>query len=47
MQNWAGALHMGMLVGWLPRTLWSIFGVTPVLLALTGIVTWMIRRRLG
>ncbi len=47
MQNWAGALHMGMLVGWLPRTLWFIFGVTPVLLALTGIVTWLIRRRLG
>jgi uncharacterized iron-regulated membrane protein len=45
MQNWAGALHMGMLVGWLPRTLWFVFGVTPVLLALTGIVTWLIRRR--
>jgi uncharacterized iron-regulated membrane protein len=44
-QNWAGALHMGMLVGWLPRTLWFVFGVTPVLLALTGIVTWLIRRR--
>jgi hypothetical protein len=46
MQNWAGARHMGMLVGWLPRTLWFIFAA-PVLLALAGIVTWLIRRRLG
>jgi uncharacterized iron-regulated membrane protein len=47
MQNWTGALHMGRLVGWLPRSLWLIFGVAPLLLALTGIVTWLIRRRLG
>lgn len=47
MQNWWGGLHMGFLVGWLPRLAWVLFGMTPVLLAVTGIVTWVIRRRRG
>ncbi len=37
---------MGTVVGWLPRLGWIAFGLTPLLLAVTGIVTWVIRRRL-
>jgi uncharacterized iron-regulated membrane protein len=47
MQNWAGAIHMGTLVGWLPRTGWILFGLTPLLLAATGTTTWLMRRRMG
>jgi uncharacterized iron-regulated membrane protein len=47
MQNWASAIHMGTLVGWLPRTGWLLFGLTPLLLAVTGTVTWLMRRRMG
>jgi uncharacterized iron-regulated membrane protein len=47
MQNWAGAIHMGTLVGWLPRLGWLAFGLTPLLLAVTGTVTWLMRRRMG
>lgn len=46
-QNWAGPIHMGTLVGWLPRTGWILFGLTPLLLAVTGTVTWVMRRRMG
>jgi uncharacterized iron-regulated membrane protein len=46
MQNWSGAIHMGTLVGWLPRLGWIAFGLTPLLLAITGTVTWLTRRRL-
>jgi uncharacterized iron-regulated membrane protein len=34
-------------VGWLPRLAWVLFGLTPLLLAVTGIVTWVIRRKRG
>ncbi len=44
-QNWMGAIHMGTVVGWLPRLGWILFGLTPLLLAVTGITTWLIRRR--
>jgi uncharacterized iron-regulated membrane protein len=47
MQNWASAIHMGTLVGWLPRIGWIAFGLTPLLLAVTGTVTWVMRRRMG
>jgi uncharacterized iron-regulated membrane protein len=47
MQNWAGAIHMGELVGWIPRLGWILFGLTPLLLAITGTVTWVMRRRMG
>jgi len=30
--------------GWW-RTLWLVLGMTPVVLAVTGVVTWLIRRR--
>jgi uncharacterized iron-regulated membrane protein len=46
-QNWTGPLHMGFLVGWLPRLGWVGFGLAPLLLAFTGVTTWLIRRRLG
>jgi uncharacterized iron-regulated membrane protein len=46
MQNWAGAIHEGVLVGWLPRLGWIAFGLTPLLLAVTGTVTWVMRKRL-
>ncbi|HXF30230.1 MAG TPA: PepSY-associated TM helix domain-containing protein [Solirubrobacterales bacterium] len=47
MQNWAGAIHMGTLVGWIPRLGWIAFGLTPLLLAITGTATWVMRRRMG
>ncbi|OJU81302.1 MAG: hypothetical protein BGO11_08915 [Solirubrobacterales bacterium 70-9] len=47
MQNWAGAIHMGTLVGWIPRLGWIAFGLTPLLLAFTGTVTWVMRKRMG
>jgi uncharacterized iron-regulated membrane protein len=47
MQNWAGAIHRGTLVGWIPRLGWIAFGLTPLLLAITGTVTWVMRRRMG
>jgi uncharacterized iron-regulated membrane protein len=47
MQNWASAIHMGNLVGWLPRLGWVAFGLTPLLLAITGTATWLMRRRMG
>jgi uncharacterized iron-regulated membrane protein len=47
MQNWASSIHMGTLVGWLPRLGWIAFGLTPLLLAVTGTVTWLMRRRMG
>jgi len=46
-QNWTGPLHMGMVVGWIPRLGWVAFGLAPLLLAITGVTTWLIRRRLG
>jgi uncharacterized iron-regulated membrane protein len=46
-QNWTGPLHMGMVVGWLPRLGWVGFGLAPLLLAITGVTTWLLRRRLG
>ncbi len=46
-QNWTGPLHMGFVVGWLPRLGWVAFGLAPLLLAVTGVTTWLLRRRLG
>lgn len=46
-QTWTTGLHMGTVVGWLPRTGWIAFGLTPLLLAVTGTVTWLMRRRMG
>ena len=46
-QDWTYALHFGYPVGWIPRLAWVGFGLVPILLAVTGITTWWIRRRLG
>ena len=45
-QDWAGTLHMGYVVGWIPRLAWVGFGLVPLLLAVTGTTTWLLRRRL-
>jgi uncharacterized iron-regulated membrane protein len=45
-QDWTTTLHMGNVVGWIPRLGWLAFGLTPLLLAFTGIATWLLRRRL-
>lgn len=45
-QNWTTTLHMGNVVGWIPRLGWLAFGLTPLLLAFTGFATWLLRRRL-
>jgi uncharacterized iron-regulated membrane protein len=45
-QQWMGAIHMGTVVGWIPRLGWIVFGLAPLLLAVTGTVTWLIRRRM-
>jgi uncharacterized iron-regulated membrane protein len=45
-QNWTGTLHMGNVVGWIPRLGWLGFGLVPLLLAVTGISTWLLRRRM-
>ena len=43
--DWFYPLHAGTFVnGWWRRPGWS-FGLTPLLLAVTGVTTWLIRRR--
>jgi uncharacterized iron-regulated membrane protein len=44
-QDWTGPLHFGYVVGWIPRLGWLAFGLTPLLLAVTGTTTWLLRRR--
>jgi uncharacterized iron-regulated membrane protein len=43
--DWFYPLHAGTFENGWWRTLWLLFGVTPLLLAVTGVVTWLIRRR--
>ena len=43
--DWFYPLHAGTFVNGWWRVLWLVLGVTPVLLAVTGVVTWLIRRR--
>jgi uncharacterized iron-regulated membrane protein len=45
-QDWTGPLHMGYVVGWIPRLAWVGFGLVPLLLAVTGTTTWLLRRRM-
>jgi uncharacterized iron-regulated membrane protein len=43
--DWFYPLHAGTFVdGWW-RTVWLVVGMTPLLLAITGVTTWLIRRR--
>ena len=44
-QNWQYGLHFGSIVPWAPRLIGVLFGLTPVLLALTGITVWLTKRR--
>jgi uncharacterized iron-regulated membrane protein len=46
-QDWTYALHYGYPVGWIPRLAWVGFGLAPLLLVITGVTTWWIRRRPG
>ena len=43
--EWLFAGHSGFLFGPLPRVVWLLFGLTPLLLAITGTTVWWIRRR--
>jgi uncharacterized iron-regulated membrane protein len=44
-EDWNFAAHAGTPVGWIPRVAWLGFGLTPLLLAVTGVSMWWIRRR--
>jgi uncharacterized iron-regulated membrane protein len=43
-EQYAGTTHMGMLIGPWWRSIWLLFGLTPILLGITGTTTWWIRR---
>lgn len=38
------AAHFGSIAGWLPRLLFLVMGLVPVLLAVTGLSTWLYKR---
>lgn len=38
-------LHFGTIVSALPRTVWMLFGLSPLLLAITGFTVWWTKRR--
>ena len=44
-QSWLLPLHFGFPVNALWRIIWLIAGLTPVLLAWTGVSTWLVRRK--
>lgn len=44
-ENWQNGLHFGSLVPWIPRLPGVVFGLAPVLLAITGITVWLTKRR--
>ena len=44
-EDWNYPVHAGVAVPWVPRFVWLIFGLTPLLLAITGTTVWWIRRR--
>jgi uncharacterized iron-regulated membrane protein len=44
-EDWQFYGHAGYFFGPWPRTLWLVLGLTPLLLAVTGVTTWLIRRR--
>ena len=45
--DWFYPLHAGTFMNGWWRTLWLVVGLTPLLLAITGVVTWLIRRGKG
>ncbi|HEX4345853.1 MAG TPA: PepSY-associated TM helix domain-containing protein [Solirubrobacteraceae bacterium] len=42
--DWTTGAHYGMFVGWIARLLWLMFGIAPLLLAITGMSTWLYKR---
>ncbi|MFI7588696.1 PepSY-associated TM helix domain-containing protein [Spongisporangium articulatum] len=45
LDNWSGALfHYGQSVNGWWRIIWFLFGLTPILLAITGVSTWLAKR---
>lgn len=44
-QDWQFYGHAGYFMGAWPRLLWVVIGLAPLLLAVTGVTTWLIRRR--
>jgi uncharacterized iron-regulated membrane protein len=42
--DWTTGAHFGMFMGWIPRLLWLVLGLTPLLLAITGMSTWLYKR---
>jgi uncharacterized iron-regulated membrane protein len=43
-ENWFWPLHVGNLAGWPTKVLYFLFGLSPLLLAVTGVITWVMRR---
>ena len=44
-QDWQFYGHAGYFFGPWPRALWLVLGLAPLLLAVTGLTTWLLRRR--
>lgn len=42
--NWAFPLHAGSPVPWWLRTVWAFFGLMPLVLAITGVTMWWMKR---
>jgi uncharacterized iron-regulated membrane protein len=43
-ENWTYTTHYGQYAGWMPRSIWLLFGLVPLLLAFTGISMLLIKR---
>jgi uncharacterized iron-regulated membrane protein len=43
--EWSFPVHSGSFGGDVTRVLWFVLGLTPLLLAWTGVVMWLTRRR--
>ena len=44
-EDWSYPVHAGYFMGWGYRTVWFVFGLLPLALAITGVTTWWMRRR--
>ncbi len=44
-EDWQYPFHAGYFAGWGWRSAWLVFGLAPLLLAVTGVTTWWMRRR--
>jgi len=45
-ENWTYTTHYGQYVGWIPRSIWLLFGLVPLLLTVTGISMMLVKRRM-